>query len=93
MKKTNDIDINVKERAEEILSVLGISPEEAVNIFYEQIILHNGMPFGSSEETKNPLDCGGEAHSGFTASSADVPGPAQGRAERFFSDGMPRTAE
>ena len=35
----------LKERAEKILRKLGISPSEAINIFYHQVVLNKGIPF------------------------------------------------
>ncbi|RVU70991.1 MULTISPECIES: type II toxin-antitoxin system RelB/DinJ family antitoxin [Lactobacillus] len=34
-----------KEKAEEILKKLGLNSATAINMFYDQIILHNGIPF------------------------------------------------
>lgn len=34
-----------KIKAEEILKETGLNPSEAINIFYKQIILNNGLPF------------------------------------------------
>lgn len=34
-----------KEKAENILNSLGLSPSTAINMFYEQIILQKGIPF------------------------------------------------
>ena len=42
------IEPDVKERAEGILTALGIPASTAINIFYKQIILHNGLPFDVS---------------------------------------------
>ena len=39
------IEPSVKERAESVLAALGLSASSAINIFYNQIILHNGLPF------------------------------------------------
>jgi DNA-damage-inducible protein J len=39
------IEPNVKEQAESILSALGIPVSNAINMFYKQIILQNGIPF------------------------------------------------
>lgn len=39
------IEPEVKERAEAILSALGIPASNAINMFYKQIILQNGIPF------------------------------------------------
>ena len=39
------IEPEVKTRAEEILSALGIPASNAITMFYKQIILHGGLPF------------------------------------------------
>jgi addiction module RelB/DinJ family antitoxin len=39
------IDPTVKQRAEDVLEVLGISASNAINMFYKQIILQHGIPF------------------------------------------------
>jgi DNA-damage-inducible protein J len=39
------IEPEVKEQAEGILSSLGISSSNAINMFYKQIILNRGIPF------------------------------------------------
>lgn len=39
------IEPEVKEQAENILATLGIPTSNAINMFYKQIILHNGIPF------------------------------------------------
>ena len=39
------IDPRTKEKAEKILNELGISASTAINMFYKQIIIQNGMPF------------------------------------------------
>jgi len=36
---------DIKERAEAILNQLGLSPTEAIRMFYTQITLRNGLPF------------------------------------------------
>ena len=35
----------LKEAAETILKQLGITPSQAINMFYTQITLHKGIPF------------------------------------------------
>lgn len=42
------IEPDTKEKAEQILRRLGISPTEAIRIFYKQICLGNGLPFSVS---------------------------------------------
>ena len=39
------IEPDVKENAENILTTLGISASNAINMFYKQIILNKGLPF------------------------------------------------
>ena len=39
------IEPEVKEKAESILSTLGIPASNAINMFYKQIILQRGLPF------------------------------------------------
>ncbi|NBD16233.1 MAG: type II toxin-antitoxin system RelB/DinJ family antitoxin [Cyanobacteria bacterium] len=36
---------NLKARAEEIFSELGITSTEAIRMFYQQVILRRGLPF------------------------------------------------
>lgn len=50
---TARIEPKVKEQAEEILNTLGIPASSAINMFYNQIILQNGLPF----EVKIPHHC------------------------------------
>lgn len=39
------IDEETKTRAESILKICGLSPSEAIRIFFRKIILEKGMPF------------------------------------------------
>ena len=39
------IDTKIKDEAETILNELGISPTSAIQMFYKQVILNNGIPF------------------------------------------------
>lgn len=39
------IEPEVKDKAEMILTTLGMSSSSAINLFYKQIILQNGLPF------------------------------------------------
>ena len=38
-------DSELKEKVEKILSQIGLTPSQAVNLFYSQIALHQGLPF------------------------------------------------
>ena len=49
----------IKEQAEKILQRLGLSPTEAIRMFYTQITLRNGLPFNvaiPNNETANALE-------------------------------------
>jgi DNA-damage-inducible protein J len=49
----------IKEQAEGILQRLGLSPTEAIRMFYTQIALRNGLPFDVSipnDETIKALE-------------------------------------
>ncbi len=48
------VEPEIKEKAEEILSQLGISASGGINMFYRQIILWNGLPFRPSLPTPAP---------------------------------------
>lgn len=50
------IEPDVKEQAESILSTLGISASNAINMFYKQIILNRGLPFDVKIPTARPVD-------------------------------------
>ena len=39
------VEPELKYQAEEILSKLGLSPTDAITLFYVQVILHDGLPF------------------------------------------------
>jgi DNA-damage-inducible protein J len=50
------IEPEVKEQAEGILSSLGISASNAINMFYKQIILNRGIPFEVKIPSTKPID-------------------------------------
>lgn len=50
------IEPEVKEKAESILSELGIPASNAINMFYKQIILHRGLPFEVKIPSSRPVD-------------------------------------
>ncbi len=58
--KTSNLSIriepNLKNEAEEVLSNLGLSLSGAVNLFFKQIILNNGLPFEVKMPTKKPME-------------------------------------
>jgi DNA-damage-inducible protein J len=39
------MDADLKEAAESILAECGLNATQGINIFYRQIVLHNGLPF------------------------------------------------
>ena len=53
------IEPEIKEQAEGILQRLGLSPTDAIRMFYTQIALRNGLPFDASipnDETIKALE-------------------------------------
>ena len=50
------IEPDVKEQAESILSALGITASNAINMFYKQIILNRGLPFEVKIPTEKPIN-------------------------------------
>ena len=60
------IEPDLKEQAENILTVLGIPASNAITMFYKQIILQNGLPF-EVKLPEHPLDV-----SRMTASQLDA---------------------
>ena len=53
---SDSIYAQLKEQAENILSALGISASNAINMFYKQIILNRGLPFEVKIPTARPAD-------------------------------------
>ena len=49
------IEPDLKERAEAILTALGIPASNAITMFYKQIVLQNGLPF-EVKLPEHPLD-------------------------------------
>ena len=49
---------DVKEEAEKILDILGISASSAIDIFYRQIILQRGLPFDVKIPIEKPVAVG-----------------------------------
>lgn len=55
------IEPSIKKKAEKILSKLGITPTEAIRLFYNQIYLRKGLPFSvrlPNELTKKTIQDG-----------------------------------
>ena len=47
---------NIKVEAEEILKKLGLTRATAIDLFYRQIIMHNGIPFPLEIKEDDPKD-------------------------------------
>lgn len=60
------IEPDLKEKAESILTALGIPASNAITMFYKQVILQNGLPF-EVKLPEHPLDV-----SRMTASQLDA---------------------
>ena len=39
------VDLDLKREAEEVFAELDLSATEAITLFYQQVILHQGLPF------------------------------------------------
>lgn len=52
---TARVEPDVKEKAEAILDELGIPTSTAINMFYRQIVLWNGLPFRPAKPPIRPL--------------------------------------
>lgn len=57
------IDGRIKNKAGKILARLGLNHSQAINIFYRQIILRNGIPFSLELPNKTTLDAVAELES------------------------------
>lgn len=63
---------SVKKKAEAVLSQIGISPSEAINVFYRRIATDKGIPFSlnvPNAETRKAIE---EARSGKNLMSFDT---------------------
>lgn len=49
------MDSDEKYKAESVFKELGITPSTAVRLFYQQVILHRGIPFSLESLTENPM--------------------------------------
>ena len=49
------IDNDIKSGSEDVLSRLGITPSSAIQMFYAQIVLLQGLPFTPRIPAKSPL--------------------------------------
>ena len=68
MAKTEMIRVHVepklKSQAEEIFSELGLSPTEAITLFYIQVTLHRGLPFAARIPNAETIEALRQAYSG-----------------------------
>ena len=39
------VEPELKASSEQVLAKLGLTPSEAINVFLNQVVLHNGLPF------------------------------------------------
>ncbi len=58
------VDPDLKREAEEIFAELGLSATEALTLFYRQVILHQGLPFGMRVPNADTAKALREAKSG-----------------------------
>lgn len=49
------VEPDIKEKAQTILTSLGISASTAINMFYRQVVLWNGIPFRPAIPTDRPI--------------------------------------
>lgn len=54
----------LKQEVSHILSEVGLTPSDAINMFYKQIVLHRGIPFDVRIPNKTTLAAMNEAKSG-----------------------------
>lgn len=64
------IDTNLKEKAENILAQLGISPSSAIQMLYSQIVLTRGLPLDLHLPPTQPTAIGGMIRSELDAELA-----------------------
>lgn len=83
------VDPNVKTSVEEICHALGLSTDEAINLFFHQILLHDGIPFPVQKprpdggvfaalDDADAIACG-VLHTKSCASASDLIRTARGR--------------
>lgn len=80
---TARVEPDIKERAEAILSSLGISASSGINMFYRQIIMWNGLPFRPSIPSSRPAALDEMTREEFDAKMA------RGIAQAKAGEGMP----
>ena len=84
------IEPDVKEKAESILSALGIPASSAINMFYKQIILQRGLPFEVKLPSAKPVDLStlseAEFHEELEKGYADMQNGQTINAKKAFAD-------
>ncbi len=53
------IEPSIKKKAEMVMRKIGISPSEAINVFYQRIVRENGIPFSlniPNAETRKAIE-------------------------------------
>lgn len=58
------VDLELKKEAESIFSGLGLLPEEAINMFYDQVSRFRGMPFAVKIPNKEMREAMRQAETG-----------------------------
>ena len=56
------VEPELKYQAEEIFSKLGLSPTDAITLFYVQVTLHGGLPFEVRIPNTETIDALRQAH-------------------------------
>lgn len=55
-KASGTVNPKLKKRAEEVLEGLGLSASQALNLFYMQVVLHDGLPFVVKSPTPEAIE-------------------------------------
>ena len=58
------VEPELKSQAEEVFSELGLSPTEAITLFYTQVTLHRGLPFGARIPNDETIEALRQARAG-----------------------------
>ena len=58
------VEPELKYQAEDVLSKLGLSPTEAITLFYTQVTLHKGLPFAVKVPNAETIKALHQAQSG-----------------------------
>ena len=58
------VEPELKYQAEEVFSKIGLSPTEAITLFYAQVTLHRGLPFAVKIPNAETIEALRQAQSG-----------------------------